>query len=52
MDCINPRKGGVGRPRQKGRAAYSMEPFGFEPVPASIVATILDAAKGKPAARA
>src|SRR5262249_19829573 len=40
------------RPLPKGRAAYSMEPSRFEPVPASIVATILDAAKGKPAARA
>src|SRR5881296_539747 len=40
------------RSLSKGRAAYSMEPFRFEPVPASIVATILDAAKGKPAARA
>ena len=35
-----------------GRAAYSMEPFRFEPVPNSIVAGILDLAKGKPAARA
>jgi elongation factor G len=40
------------RSLSKGRAAYSMEPFRFEPVPANIVATILDAAKGKPAARA
>jgi elongation factor G len=40
------------RSLSKGRAAYSMEPFRFEPVPASIVATILDANKGKPAARA
>jgi elongation factor G len=40
------------RSLSKGRAAYSMEPFRFEPVPASIVATILDSAKGKPAARA
>jgi elongation factor G len=40
------------RSLSKGRAAYSMEPFCFEPVPASIVATILDSAKGKPAARA
>jgi len=39
------------RSLSKGRAASSMEPFRFEPVPASIVATILDAAKGKPAAR-
>src|SRR5215212_6509954 len=40
------------RSLSKGRAAYSMEPFCFEPVPASIEATILDSAKGKPAARA
>jgi len=40
------------RSLSKGRAAYSMEPFCFEPVPNSIVATILDSAKGKPAARA
>src|SRR6266446_1024279 len=40
------------RSLSKGRAAYSMEPFCFEPVPASIVATILDSAKSKPAARA
>jgi elongation factor G len=40
------------RSLSKGRAAYSMEPFRFEPVPNSIVAGILDAAKGKPAARA
>jgi elongation factor G len=40
------------RSLSKGRAAYSMEPFCFEPVPASIVATILDTAKTKPAARA
>jgi elongation factor G len=40
------------RSLSKGRAAYSMEPFRFEPVPSSIIATILDAAKGKPAARA
>jgi len=40
------------RSLSKGRAGYSMEPFRFEPVPNSIVATILDAAKGKPAARA
>ncbi|HEY5479926.1 MAG TPA: elongation factor G [Verrucomicrobiae bacterium] len=39
------------RSLSKGRAAYSMEPFRFEPVPNSIVAGILDAAKGKPAAR-
>ena len=40
------------RSLSKGRASYSMEPYRFEPVPASIVATILDEAKGKPAARA
>ena len=40
------------RSLSKGRAAYSMEPFRFEPVPNSIVAGILDLAKGKPAARA
>jgi len=40
------------RSLSKGRAAYSMEPFRFEPVPNSIVAGILDSAKGKPAARA
>ena len=40
------------RSLSKGRAAYSMEPFRFEPVPNSSVAGILDAAKGKPAARA
>jgi elongation factor G len=40
------------RSLSKGRAAYSMEPFRFEPVPSGIVAGILDIAKGKPAARA
>jgi len=40
------------RSLSKGRAAYSMEPFRFEPVPTNIVAGILDSAKGKPAARA
>ena len=39
------------RSLSKGRAAYSMEPFRFEPVPANIVATILDTAKTKPAPR-
>jgi elongation factor G len=39
------------RSLSKGRAAYSMEPFRFEPVPANIVATILDSAKGKGPAR-
>jgi elongation factor G len=40
------------RSLSKGRAAHSMEPFRFEPVPSSIVAGILDLSKGKPAARA
>jgi elongation factor G len=40
------------RSLSKGRAAYSMEPFRFEPVPTNIVTTILDTAKAKPAARA
>src|SRR5438093_2914382 len=40
------------RSLSKGRAAYSMEPFRFEPVPASIVAGILDSAAKKPPARA
>ena len=40
------------RSLSKGRAAYSMEPFCFEPVPSSIAAAILDDAKSKPAARA
>jgi elongation factor G len=39
------------RSLSKGRAAYSMEPFRFEPVPNSIVATILDSAKTKPPPR-
>jgi len=39
------------RSLSKGRAAYSMEPLAFEPVPASIAATILDSAEGRPAAR-
>jgi len=39
------------RSLSKGRAAYSMEPFCFEPVPNSIVTTILDSAKNRPAAR-
>jgi elongation factor G len=39
------------RSLSKGRAAYSMEPSHFEPVPASIAATIMDSAKSKPAAR-
>jgi elongation factor G len=37
------------RSLSKGRASYSMEPYSFEPVPANIVATILDSAKPKPA---
>jgi elongation factor G len=36
------------RSLSKGRAAYSMEPFSFEQVPASIVATIMDTVKVKP----
>src|SRR5438128_10974760 len=39
------------RSLSKGRAAYSMEPYRFEQVPNSIVATILDSAKNKPPAR-
>jgi elongation factor G len=39
------------RSLSKGRAAYSMEPFRFEQVPSSILATILDTNKPK-AARA
>ena len=39
------------RSLSKGRAAYSMEPSSFEPVPSSITATILDTTKPK-AARA
>jgi len=37
------------RSLSRGRAAYSMEPFCFLPVPANILATILDSAKPKPA---
>jgi elongation factor G len=37
------------RSLSKGRAAYSMEPLAFEQVPNSIVATILDSSKPKPA---
>ena len=36
------------RSLSKGRAAYSMEPFRFEQVPNSILATILDTNKPKP----
>ncbi|MDB6131390.1 MAG: fusA [Verrucomicrobiales bacterium] len=39
------------RSLSKGRASYSMEPFTFEQVPNSVMATIMDAAKSKPAAR-
>jgi elongation factor G len=39
------------RSLSKGRAAYSMEPFRFEPVPNSITEKILDTAKPRPAAR-
>ena len=40
------------RSLSKGRAAYSMEPFRFDPVPNSIAEKILDtAAKTRPAAR-
>ena len=39
------------RSLSKGRAAYSMEPFCFEQVPNSIMATIMDSAKNRPAAR-
>jgi elongation factor G len=37
------------RSLSKGRAAYSMEPHSFEPVPATVTATILESAKPKPA---
>jgi elongation factor G len=36
------------RSLSKGRAAYSMEPLRFDPVPANIVSNILDTAKPKP----
>jgi len=39
------------RSLSKGRAAYSMEPHRFEPVPNSITEKILDTAKPRPAAR-
>ncbi len=39
------------RSLSKGRAAYSMEPLRFEPVPANIANSILDTAKTRPAAR-
>lgn len=37
------------RSLSKGRAAYSMEPHSFEPVPAHVATTILDAAKPRAA---
>ena len=37
------------RSLSKGRAAYSMEPLCFEPVPSSIAATIVDSVEKKPA---
>ena len=37
------------RSLSKGRASYSMEPLAFEPVPSSIMATILDSVVKKPA---
>jgi elongation factor G len=40
------------RSLSKGRAAYSMEPLRFDPVPQSVVEKILDSAKSRPAARA
>jgi elongation factor G len=39
------------RSLSKGRASYSMEPYSFEQVPNSVLNTILDQAKSKPAAR-
>ena len=39
------------RSLSKGRASYSMEPFTFEQVPNSVLNTILDSAKSRPAAR-
>lgn len=39
------------RSLSKGRAAYSMEPYRFEPVSTSIMEKILDTAKPRPAAR-
>src|ERR1700759_2470640 len=39
------------RSLSKGRASYSMEPLTFEQVPNSVLTTILDNAKSKPAAR-
>jgi elongation factor G len=40
------------RSLSKGRAAYSMEPLRFDPVPQSILDKLLDSAKPKPAPRA
>jgi len=39
------------RSLSKGRASYSMEPFTFEQVPSSILATILDSGKNRPPPR-
>jgi elongation factor G len=39
------------RSLSKGRASYSMEPQNFAQVPNSVLTTVLDAAKKKPAAR-
>jgi elongation factor G len=39
------------RSLSKGRAAYSMEPLAFEPVPAQLAATIMDSRKDRGAAR-
>ena len=39
------------RSLSKGRAAYSMEPLAFEPVPQQIVETIMDSRKDRPVAR-
>jgi elongation factor G len=39
------------RSLSKGRASYSMEPLTFNQVPNSILATIMDSAKSRPAAR-
>ena len=39
------------RSLSKGRASYSMEPLSFEQVPNSVLATIMDSAKARPAAR-
>ncbi len=39
------------RSLSKGRASYSMEPLNFEQVPNSVLSTIMDSAKSRPAAR-